>query len=317
MEREPDTCIRIAGGLLVDLLLSGALSGHFHSWTQGVKCFWISGMTHISLVLMFTYVNDNSKLRTDGPGSLLLSDNVHFSFSGQDYCYALLCTAVRDMLVQWAIQEMYRKYESTQISPGWKPVFSIHGEMENSPKQNQQVGDNFHCQGQLLERDTATLSKPRPPSSWQYVHNSSQIMNKMNALVSNPGEKGHWPSWITSSPWHPHICFHLQVVPHSRSHGLFWEAWITCHSSNVENPTFIFCYHLCAILKKVPPRMMHSFQQRGLCRCLLASPVISLVFCLPTFLACSQTELLLLFLKKGQWPPLVGHLGSVTFLQVI
>lgn len=42
-----------------------------------------SGMTHISLVLMFTYVNDNSKLRTDGAGSLLLSHNVHFSFSGQ------------------------------------------------------------------------------------------------------------------------------------------------------------------------------------------------------------------------------------------
>lgn len=304
MERELDTCIRIAGGLVGRPSVLRCSFGAFPFMEAGCKMLLNqSGMTHISLVLMFTYVNDNNTLRTDGPGSLLLSDNVHFSFSGQDSCSALLCTAVRDMLVQWAIEEMYRKYESTQISPGWKPVFSIHGEMENSLKQNQQVGDNFHCQGQLLERDTATLSKPGPLNSWQYVHNSSQIMNKMNALVSNPDEKGHWPRWITSSPWYPHICFHLQVVPHylhcSRSHGLFWEAWIACHFSNVENSTFIFCYHLCPVLKKVPPHMMHSFQQRGLCGCLLASPVISLVFCFPTFLACSQTELLLLFLKRA------------------
>jgi len=59
-----------------------------------------SRMTHISLVLVFTYGNDNSKLRTDGAESLLLSHNVHFSFGGQDYCYALLCTAVRDTSVQ-------------------------------------------------------------------------------------------------------------------------------------------------------------------------------------------------------------------------
>lgn len=55
-----------------------------------------SGMTHISPVLMFTYVNGSSKLRTDGAGCSLLSHNVHFSFGGQDYCYALLCSAVSD-----------------------------------------------------------------------------------------------------------------------------------------------------------------------------------------------------------------------------
>ena len=197
---------------------------------------------------------------------------------------------------------MCRQYESNRISSGWKAAFSICGGTENSLHQNQQVGGNFHCQGQLLEGDIATLSKPGPPNSWQYVHNSSQITSKMNALVSNPGEKDHWPSWITSSPWYPHICFHLQVVSHylhcSGSHGLFWEAWIACHFSNVEKPTFLFCCHLCPVLKKLPPHMMHSFQQRGLSGCLLASPVISLVFCFPAFLACLQTELLLLLLKR-------------------
>lgn len=77
-----------------------------------------SGMTHISLVLMFTYVNDNSKRRTDGAGSLLLSHNVHFSFSGHNYCSVLLCTAARDTSVQRATQEMYIQYESNQLSSG-------------------------------------------------------------------------------------------------------------------------------------------------------------------------------------------------------
>lgn len=48
-----------------------------------------SGMTHISLVLMFTYVKDRRKLRTDGAVSLLPSQHALFFFSGQDHSYAL------------------------------------------------------------------------------------------------------------------------------------------------------------------------------------------------------------------------------------
>lgn len=50
-----------------------------------------SGMTHISLVLMFTYVKAKRKLRTDGAVSLLLSQHALFFFSGQDHSY--VCTA--------------------------------------------------------------------------------------------------------------------------------------------------------------------------------------------------------------------------------
>lgn len=77
-----------------------------------------SGMTHISLVLMFTYVNDNSKRRTDGAGSLLLSHNVHFSFSGQNYCSVLLCTAARDTLVQRATRRCKDSMNQTNYPQG-------------------------------------------------------------------------------------------------------------------------------------------------------------------------------------------------------
>lgn len=66
MGREPDTCIRIAGGLVGGSSVLCCSFGAFPFMQAGCKPLLNqSGMIHILLVLVFTYVNDNSKLRTD------------------------------------------------------------------------------------------------------------------------------------------------------------------------------------------------------------------------------------------------------------
>lgn len=163
-----------------------------------------------------------------------------------------------------------------------------------------------------------TLSlKLRPPSSWQHGHNTSQIMSKMNAFISDSGERRSLTqlnlqqTLISSHLLPANLCVQDNaggptLLP------LLYKSWVTLGSLKGLSlfqylKKQLFCRHLRPIILHGGPleggfnsqSFSTFFSAEGTRHFLLASSVTSLVLCFPSFLACLQTELLLLFLKRA------------------